>query len=83
MEEWNGVSVLASLYRSHPTAVLPSDASGGWGCGAFTSRGAWFSGAVVQVMGVRAYHGQRARSHCTGVPRVGSRMERRNSALSV
>ena len=42
MEDWNGVAVFASLYHSPPAAVLTSDASGGWGCGAFTSRGKWF-----------------------------------------
>ena len=42
LEDWNGVAVFTSLYRSPPAAVLTSDASGGWGCGTFTSGGKWF-----------------------------------------
>ena len=42
LEDWNGVAVFTSLYQSPPAAVLTSDASGGWGCGAFTSGGKWF-----------------------------------------
>ena len=42
LEVWNGVSVFASLLQGPPAGVLTSDASGGWGCGAFTSKGEWF-----------------------------------------
>ena len=39
---WNGVSMMRSLHRSTPVAIQTSDASGGWGCGAFTNGGEWF-----------------------------------------
>ena len=42
LEDWKGVSALGSLCRGPPAATLTSDASGGWGCGAFTATGAWF-----------------------------------------
>ena len=34
--------MVASLHWSPPAAQLISDASGGWGCGAFTSTEQWF-----------------------------------------
>ena len=42
MDGWNGVSMFDSTIPSPPFATLTSDASGGWGCGAFTSTGEWF-----------------------------------------
>ena len=36
---WNGVSM---IQRGGAGATLTSDASGGWGCGAWTSSGEWF-----------------------------------------
>ena len=35
VETWNGRSMLHKLQRQNPQAVLVSDASGSWGCGAF------------------------------------------------
>ena len=42
LEDWNGVSVFSGVTRSLPVEVLTSDASGSWGCGAFTVSGEWF-----------------------------------------
>ena len=39
---WNGTSMMAGVVKSSPQVVLTSDASGSWGCGAFTSAGEWF-----------------------------------------
>ncbi len=39
---WNGTCPMESLCRRAPQIVLTSDASGSWGCGAFTSGGSWF-----------------------------------------
>ena len=39
---WNGVSLLSTVVRKPPDAIVTSDASGGWGCGAFSSAGEWF-----------------------------------------
>ena len=36
------MSMFASLHRSPSAAQLTSDASGGWGCGAYISTGQWF-----------------------------------------
>lgn len=33
---------MSSVVRGKPTVVLTSDASGSWGCGAYTSMGGWF-----------------------------------------
>ena len=38
---WNGSCPLTSLCRGTAQVVLTSDASGSWGCGAFTSTGQW------------------------------------------
>ena len=38
----NGSCQLSSLVMSKPQVVLTSDASGSWGCGAYTSEGQWF-----------------------------------------
>ncbi len=42
ISRWNGISMMASVTRLPPAATITSDASGGWGCGAFSSSGAWF-----------------------------------------
>ena len=42
LEDWNGVSIFDSVVHSPPAATVTSDALGGWGCGAFSSAGAWF-----------------------------------------
>lgn len=39
---WNGVGMLSSLCQHPHTVTVTSDASGSWGCGAFTSNGQWF-----------------------------------------
>ena len=39
---WNGKELMSSVTRSGPPVVITSDASGSWGCGAFTSTGEWF-----------------------------------------
>ncbi len=41
LESWNGVSMLANLDMGSPDAHLYSDASGGFGCGAWSGRH-WF-----------------------------------------
>jgi len=38
---WNGVSILAPLKAENPDLEITSDASGTWGCGAFSER-EWF-----------------------------------------
>ena len=43
LEDWNGVSAVSSLHRGSPSSVLTTDASGGWGGGAFSSQGEWFN----------------------------------------
>lgn len=40
-EEWNGVAMMTSVSENPVAATLTSDASGGWGCGAYT-RSQWF-----------------------------------------
>ena len=42
LADWNGVGMMVANSSDPPQVVLTSDASGGWGCGAFTSTGAWF-----------------------------------------
>jgi len=34
--------MMSSMMRLPPSAVVTSDASGTWGCGAFTKSGSWF-----------------------------------------
>ena len=40
--EWNGVSLMSTLMQKPPEMTLTSDASGSWGCGAFSASGQWF-----------------------------------------
>ena len=42
LEGWNGVSLFTSVVAQAPSVTLTSDASGCWGCGAFSSEGLWF-----------------------------------------
>ena len=39
---WNGVGMLSSLCKRPHSQIITSDASGLWGCGAFTASGKWF-----------------------------------------
>ncbi len=39
---WNGTSMMRRVFKGGYVATVTSDASGNWGCGAFTSRGEWF-----------------------------------------
>ncbi len=41
LEHWNGVSLFTSVVRGSSCTTLTTDASGTWGCGAFTSAGGW------------------------------------------
>ena len=41
LETWNGVAMMTANSREVPDIVLTSDASGSWGCGAY-SGGKWF-----------------------------------------
>jgi len=38
---WNGVSMMQAVRRATPAARITSDASGNWGCGAFSGQ-SWF-----------------------------------------
>ena len=40
-QRWNGTAMLSSVVRSDPQITLTSDASGGWGCGAYCGSD-WF-----------------------------------------
>ena len=42
LPKWNGIGMMAAVVRSPPSATVTSDASGSWGCGAFSSSGKWF-----------------------------------------
>ena len=42
LEDWNGVAMCDSVIYRPPEATITSDASGRWGCGAFTDSGEWF-----------------------------------------
>ena len=42
LADWYGVQMLACRSREHPFHTITSDASGGWGCGAFCTDGRWF-----------------------------------------
>ncbi len=39
---WNGSFPISSIPLSTPSVEMTSDASGSWGCGAYTSQGHWF-----------------------------------------
>ena len=37
IEHWNGLSMMHNLHRNNPDITITSDASGSWGCGAYTA----------------------------------------------
>ena len=39
---WNGVGLMGPGSHGRPSLLVTSDASGSWGCGAFTNTGSWF-----------------------------------------
>ena len=39
---WNGRSMMSGITRGHYKATITLDASGSWGCGAYSSLGDWF-----------------------------------------
>ena len=42
LEDWNGTALCSSVVQQPPVSTITSDASGRWGCGAFTEVGEWF-----------------------------------------
>ena len=42
LPRWNGHSMMSGVIRERWDITLTSDASGSWGCGAYTSTGEWF-----------------------------------------
>lgn len=42
LPQWNGITILGSPGQSPLKLSVTSDASGQWGCGAFSSQGEWF-----------------------------------------
>ena len=42
LEDWNGTALCSSVVQQPPAGTITSDASGRWGCGAFTEEGEWF-----------------------------------------
>ena len=68
---WNGITMMSSVCRTQPMTTVTSDASGGWGCGAFSSDGQWFSvGAHGHGFGAYYRQGAATNSGCHSI--VGS-----------
>ena len=42
LSKWNGVSMMTGVVRGPVYETITSDASGSWGCGAYTLSGEWF-----------------------------------------
>ena len=42
LPRWNGVGMMSSICRRPHSVLITSDASGGWGCGAYSSANLWF-----------------------------------------
>ena len=42
LKDWNGIAICGSVVQRPPASTITSDASGRWGCGAFTDEGDWF-----------------------------------------
>ena len=49
---WNGVGMMASLLPAEYAGEITSDASGSWGCGAFSSSGEWFQLELLEAWGL-------------------------------
>ncbi len=45
---WNGVGMMSGVAPTDVAGVITSDASGSWGCGAFSSEGNWFQLALPE-----------------------------------
>ena len=50
VENWNGIQIMRMVKDTTPAALVTSDASGGWGCGAYSGT-SWFmlkwAGSIV------------------------------------
>ena len=42
LPDWNGISMMSGLSQYRYSGTITSDASGTWGCGAYSSAGDWF-----------------------------------------
>ena len=42
LPQWNGIEMLSSVCRLPHSVEVTADASGGWGCGGFSSENEWF-----------------------------------------
>ena len=66
--------------RSSPQAVITSDASGNWGCGAFSSM---VPVAMAEFVECSEYHSQGARTNCPSSCYMGKTVAREVSSLCV
>lgn len=53
---WNGTSMMTAVMKTTPEAMITSNASGTWGCGAFSGK-AWFQLKWVEQLVAHNYSG--------------------------
>ena len=80
---WNGVSMMAGAVRSGWAATMTSDASGSWGCGAFTSSGEWLQLQWPESWASVHITVKELATSGTGSSNVGAKMERANNSVSM
>ena len=55
LEKWNGISIISSLCKLPVDQIITSDASGSWGCGAFSGN-KWFNMSWVTCRAMEKSH---------------------------
>ena len=83
LPSWNGVSMMSGVVPACPTASITSDASGSWGCGAFSSAGKLVSVAMAWIIVRGAYNRKGATSNNNGCGVVGQEVARQDHQVLV
>ena len=75
-EYWNGIQMMRLAKDMSPVALLTSDASGNWGCGAYAGSN-WFMLKWVGSIAQKPYHCERNGPYCYSFSHLGSYLERK------
>ncbi len=73
---------MASVVKGEPQVVLTTDASGAWGCGAYTSTGLWFQLKFPDSWS-DSHYSEGAAADCYGSGRAVAPLERCNGVLQM
>ena len=82
LQEWNGVSIMIQDPYISPQAIITSDASGNWGCGAFNLLLDWFQLQWPSSWSaLNSYYSEEAGTNSDGMCCMGKEMARKVNSL--